>query len=82
MEFWDKVSRCQHKNINPSYDDSWSCWTPYCDATESRCLDCGVYISTCGCGFERGLYGWPRSRRRTEERRQDLKHLSKKGNSE
>jgi hypothetical protein len=58
-KFWDKVSKCKHKNLDASYYEYVPCWTPYCSGWESRCLDCGVYITECGCGFNNGMSGWP-----------------------
>lgn len=68
-EFWKKVNRCKHKNLSDSYYISYRCGTPYCGADEIHCLDCGVYISRCGCGSENGLSGWPMSRHIIEERK-------------
>jgi len=61
-KFWEKVEKCEHKNLNPNYFESISCDTPYCHGSEEHCLDCGVYISKCGCGFNNGMSGWPERR--------------------
>lgn len=58
-KFWDKVGKCSHKNLSVSYYVNLSCATPYCSGEEVRCLDCGVYISKCGCGYCNGMSGWP-----------------------
>jgi len=55
--FWDKVSKCNHKNLSDHYV-SLKCNTPYCPGYEVRCLDCGVYLSKCGCGQCNGMSGW------------------------
>jgi len=59
--FWDKVEKCSHENLS-DYHETVLCPTPYCSGYENHCLDCGVYISKCGCGFNNGLSGWPQSR--------------------
>lgn len=62
MKFWDKVDKCKHDNLSPIYIENINCWTPYCEGTETHCLDCGVYIIKCGCGFCNGMSGWPEKR--------------------
>lgn len=52
--FWSKVENCKHENVR--------CVTEYCNGHESHCADCGVYIQECGCGFNNGMSGWPKSR--------------------
>jgi len=61
-KFWDKVSKCKHKNLSPDYNVGGNCATPYCSWWEDYCLDCGVYITKCGCGFNNGMSGWPYKR--------------------
>lgn len=61
-KFWNKVSKCEHKNISPNYYPLIRCGTPYCNAEEIHCLDCGVYISDCQCGSNIGLSGWSHRR--------------------
>jgi hypothetical protein len=56
---WKKVKRCKHKNLSPDYLGHIYCDTPYCEGSEDHCLDCGVFISTCGCGSNNGMSGWP-----------------------
>jgi len=56
--FWDKVDNCDHKNLSPNYLQLIGCDTPYCSGDEVHCLDCGVYISECGCGANNGMSGW------------------------
>jgi hypothetical protein len=68
-KFWDKVEKCKHENISPDYCEPTSCWTPYCSGLESHCLDCGVFITKCGCGFNNGMSGWPNERWRKRDRR-------------
>ena len=63
-DFWNKVSKCEHKNLSPNYHEFVSCSTPHCSGIEEHCLDCGVYITKCDCGFCNGFYGWPYKRRR------------------
>jgi len=58
LRFWDKVMRCKHENLS-DYIDGGNCGTPYCEWWESRCLDCGVYITKCGCMSNNGMSGWP-----------------------
>jgi hypothetical protein len=60
-DFWDKVEKCNHENLSDYYK-TVSCPTPYCYGYEYHCLDCGVYISKCGCGFNNGMSGWPQER--------------------
>jgi hypothetical protein len=67
--FWDKVNRCKHENLNPNYLESFGCETPYCGGFEMHCLDCGVYISKCKCGYCSNMSGWPRKRHFTEMRK-------------
>ncbi len=57
-KFWDKVTECKHKNISPNYCEHIYCETPFCFGYELHCLDCGVYISECKCGYCNGLSGW------------------------
>lgn len=61
-KFWEKVSKCKHENLSPDYCETVSCGTPYCKGSEVHCLDCGVYITECGCGCCNGMSGWPESR--------------------
>ena len=61
-EFWDKVDKCKHKNMNPDHVKIVYCSTPYCGGWEEHCFDCGVYITKCGCGFNNGMSGWPEKR--------------------
>ena len=66
--FWNRVDRCSHAHISPDYLVSVRCSTPYCDGQEIHCLDCGVFISECGCGAEDGMDGWSNARRAKQER--------------
>jgi len=74
-DYWKKVSKCKHTNLSPDYLEDVYCDTPYCGGWEDHCLDCGVYITKCGCGFNNGMSGWPEKRHRLEER----KKYSKRG---
>ena len=66
--FWKSVEKCEHKNMSPGYFEYISCGTPYCSGQEEHCLDCGVYITSCGCGSNNGMSGWPVKRwRKTKE---------------
>ena len=67
MEFWNRVSKCEHTNTSPNYLTVFRCDTPYCEVEESHCLDCGVFISKCGCGFSNGMSGWPERRNRNNQ---------------
>jgi len=60
--FWERVHACEHENISENYFQYISCSTPYCGGEEEHCLDCGVYITECKCGFCRGMSGWPEKR--------------------
>lgn len=53
---------CSHERLSNNYYESFSCETPFCEGSEIRCLQCGVYITTCGCGYNNGISGWPRKR--------------------
>ena len=61
-KFWKKVYQCDHKNLSANYNGGGRCSTPYCSISEDHCLDCGVYISKCGCGCNDGMGGWPMKR--------------------
>lgn len=63
-KFWDKVEKCNHKNISPNYLDGGQCETSYCEWSEDHCLDCGVYITKCGCGYCNRMDGWPWKKRK------------------
>jgi len=65
-KFWDKVLKCKHENLDPNYYEYIGCPTPYCSGSEVHCLDCGVFISECGCGYNNGMSGWPHKRWQTE----------------
>jgi hypothetical protein len=58
-KFWEKVEKCKHENLYENYYVNIYCSTPYCDGEEVHCKDCGAYISTCGCGCNDGISGWP-----------------------
>lgn len=68
--FWDRVEKCKHERESDYYETG-NCDTPYCGWSETHCLDCGVYIMKCNCGFCNGMGGWPHSRRRAWERRKE-----------
>lgn len=73
-KFWKKVAKCTHKNLSKTYYETWYCDPELgCHASEEKCLDCGVYISDCGCGSEQGIYGWPRKRRSRLEMKRKYK---------
>lgn len=73
MGFWDRVAGCKHENLYPNYSASVACGTPYCSGHEYHCKDCGVFIADCGCGFVRGLSGWPEARWRKLRRKKYYK---------
>jgi len=79
--FWNKVELCKHKNLSPNYFGGAACGTPYCIIHETHCLDCGVYISNCGCRVNSGLDGWSWSRRSKFEAKKrkvyDLRKINK-----
>lgn len=64
MIFWERVKKCKHNNISPNYlEDAGCCMSDMgSHSAEYHCLDCGVYISECGCGCSTGLSGWPKKR--------------------
>lgn len=64
MKFWEKASKCSHVNLSPVYLENIKCDTPFCGGSETHCLDCGVFIIKCGCGYCDGISGWPDSRYR------------------
>lgn len=59
---WKKVKKCKHTNFSLNYHRYIYCGTPYCAGSEDHCIDCGVFISTCGCGANNGTSGWPNIR--------------------
>jgi len=61
-KFWEKVHNCKHENLNPDYIEGIYCQTPYCGGLEEHCLDCGVFITKCSCGFNNGMSGWSEKR--------------------
>lgn len=61
-KFCNKVVKCEHKNLSSNCCECIKCETPGCFGYEVHCLDCGVYISKCGCGYCNGLSGWPELR--------------------
>lgn len=67
--FWDRVEGCKHENLHPNYYETIYCGTPYCSGMETHCLDCRVFITKCGCGFNNGMSGWPLKRWRNKEGR-------------
>ena len=67
--FWDKAEDCQHENLSENYFVGLYCETPYCYGQEYHCLDCGVYLSSCGCGYNRGESGWSAKRWKNHEKR-------------
>jgi len=69
IKFWDKVDKCKHKNMSPDYYEGVYCDTPYCGGWEEHCLDCGVYITRCGCMSNSGMSGWPYRRWRASRRK-------------
>ncbi len=59
--FQDRVGLCRHQ-WSDNYSVRISCGTPYCSGSETRCVKCRVFKSTCGCGSENGMSGWPHKR--------------------
>lgn len=63
--FWNKVDNCRHENLSPNYYATWACEFEdigvICGG-ETHCLDCGVFLSSCPCGIEAGMSGWPQAR--------------------
>lgn len=56
--FWEKVEKCEHKNLSSEYSEPVYCVTEYCSGSEVHCLDCNVYIQECKCGYNNGMSGW------------------------
>jgi len=83
-KFWKKVIKCNHENLSSDYYAPVYCGTPYCGGDEVHCLDCGVYISRCGCGFCNDVSGWPEKRwkklydKRSEKIIGDLNEIKKR----
>jgi len=78
MKFWDKVEKCKHKNFYPNYYVGVYCITPYCSGYEVHCMDCGAYISQCGCNYNNGISGWPHLRYRNWEKKKEKERKRKK----
>jgi hypothetical protein len=53
---------CPHTQLSETYFKSFNCETPYCEGQEVRCKQCGIFITTCGCGYNNSASGWPRKR--------------------
>jgi len=53
---------CDHSVLSDKYYETFSCETPYCDGYEVRCSLCGIFFTTCGCGYNNSASGWPRKR--------------------
>lgn len=70
-DFWDRVERCRHEHISPNYLEFIQCGTPYCTGSEYHCLDCGAFITECGCHSIGGVSGWPYKRYLAEKRKQE-----------
>ena len=64
---------CQHKNLYENYYYGFACWTTYCHAQEVRCKDCGMFITSCGCGFNNGESGWSETRWNKFRRKQNVR---------
>jgi hypothetical protein len=60
--FWASVDACDHERLSKTYLVNLYCPTPYCRGQEIHCLDCGAYISSCGCGFLDAVSGWSSAR--------------------
>lgn len=60
--FWEKVEKCNHENLYSDYYELVYCDNEYCSGSESHCADCGVFITTCQCGYCNGISGWPEKR--------------------
>ena len=64
MSFWERVEQCEH-DWSEDYAVIGRCSTELCGGWhEYHCLKCGVYESSCGCGSNNGLNGWPYKRTR------------------
>jgi len=71
-KFWEKVHKCEHKNMNQDYfKHDICCDAIYCIWIENHCLDCGVYITHCSCGSNNGMSGWPEKRCRINKKKEN-----------
>jgi len=79
LAFWKKVESCKHKDLYENYYRWGRCGTPHCSGwDEYHCRACGVFLTTCPCGAENGLSGWPNKRRAKSKRSKImLGHCSK-----
>lgn len=59
QRFFNQIHGCRHAHMDPDYFMGFKCSTPCCSGQEEHCLDCGAYISTCGCGCENGISDKP-----------------------
>lgn len=64
--FKNKAQSCKHEHLS-NYHKTGKCATDFCWWEEHHCIECGAYVTTCGCGFNNGIDGWP-SKRRNKER--------------
>ena len=74
--FWKKVLTCKHE-WDKNYHAYVMCSTPHCFGNEDKCKKCRVYKTTCGCGSNNGLSGWPDRRRRECYTKRAKKRLAK-----
>ena len=42
---------CEHDILDENYLYQYECETPYCMVSEEKCLQCGCFIVSCGCGY-------------------------------
>jgi len=59
QNFWDKVQACEHE-WSPTYLEHYGCTCG--QASESRCVKCGVYVTEDPCGEQSGMSGWSKKR--------------------
>lgn len=78
-KFWYRAHRCKHQNLSPVYSETIRCGTPYCSGQEVHCLDCGAFITTCGCGFLTGMSGWSESRHHKQRQKRDAQFVDALG---
>lgn len=76
-KFWGKVLTCHHE-WSKTYSAYVVCSTPHCSGTESKCKKCRVYETTCGCGSNNGISGWPERRRQEHYTKWSKKRLANK----
>lgn len=58
--FWATALMCPHLRIHPKYVVPIMCDSAGCVAHETRCLQCGAFLTRCSCGKMHVTGRWPR----------------------